>query len=293
MPWFATCIDDLFDLRLSTGTVQACWERTAQAVAEPMREIERTLQQAPSAHFDETGWRQWGKRCWLWVVSTVACTWFMVHPRRGAEVLQKLFPNGFPGTVHSDRWVVCTTLFDADQRQLCWSHLGRDLQAIIDGQGPAATRAATLREGEAAMFHAWHDFKAGRCNREALQAATAIFREQLRAFCEEGVAQKTDDLLRKLGKGLLPLWPAVFRFLDIDGVEPTNNHAEQVLRQGVILRKLSQGTRSDRGSLFLSRLLSTATTCRQQGLDVLDYVTEALTCAGKGIPPPPLLRSGD
>ncbi|MBI5596638.1 MAG: IS66 family transposase [Elusimicrobia bacterium] len=286
-------VADLFDLRLSTGTVQACWEQTAAAVAEPMDAIERALQRATAACFDETGWRQWGKRCWLWVVTTAACTWFMVHPRRGVEALRRLFPNGFTGTVHSDRWVVYTTLFSADQRQLCWSHLGRDLQAIIDRQGPAASRTATIREGEAAMFHAWQAFKDDQGDRAVLQGTTAPFREQFRSFCEDGAAQKADDLWRKLGKGLLPLWPAVFRFLDVDGVQPTNNQAERAVRPGVILRKLSQGTRSDRGSLSLSRLLSVAATCRQQGIDVLNYLTEALTCLGRGIPPPPLLPAPD
>ena len=286
-------VKDLFDLSISAGTVQACWERTAAALVDPINAIEQTLQKAKVGYFDETGWKQWGKKCWLWVVTTTVCTWFMVHPRRNAEALDKLFPDGFEGTVHSDRWVVYTALFDATHRQLCWSHLGRDLQEIIDAKGAAATRTEEVRVGKAAMFHAWHAFKAGQMDRAALKGATASFRLNFRSFCKDGAAQEADALWRKLGASLIELWPAVFRFLDVDGVEPTNNHAERAIRPGVILRKLSGGTRSDVGSACVSRMLSVAATCRQQNIDVLDYLAETLTCFWRGIPPPRLIRARD
>jgi transposase len=279
---------DLFRLRLSIGTVQACWERLGEALAKPNEELEQALVAADSLHLDETGWRQWGKRCWLWVATTAAFTVFMIHPRRGADALKKWFPDGFLGTVNSDRWSAYS-YFDLARRQLCWSHLGRDLQAIIDAKGVAAPLAAKVREGEAEMYRTWHALGEGALSRQALQEAVAPFRAEFRKFCQDGRAQTADDLWQKLGRGLLDLWPAVFRFVDVEGIEPTNNAAEQAVRPGVILRKLSQGTRSDAGSLCIGRVLSVTATCHKQGRDVLDYLTAAITAHWAGIPPPPLL----
>jgi len=279
---------DLFDLRISIGTIQACWERLGHALAKPNEELEQALVEADSLHLDETGWRQWGQRRWLWVATTAAFSLFMIHPRRGADALQQWFPDGFEGTIHSDRWVAYG-FFDLLRRQLCWAHLGRDLQAIIDAKGVASEFATQIREGEQRMFRAWHDFLDGKTTQDELQATVAPFREQFRVFCEDGNAQDADDLWRKLGKSLLKLWPAVFRFIDVEGLEPTNNFAEHAVRWGVILRKLTQGTRSDMGSICVSRVLSVTATCRKQGLDILDYMTDALTAHWRGIPPPPLL----
>jgi len=222
------------------------------------------------------------------VATTAAFTLFMVHPRRGAVALRQWFPDGFEGTIHSDRWSAYS-YFDLVKRQLCWSHLGRDLQAIIDAKGVASELATRIRKGEKRMFRAWHEYLDGKTTWQGLQEAVAPFRQQFHRFCVDGNAQDADDLWRKLGKSLLKLWPAVFRFIDVEGLEPTNNFAEQAVRPSVILRKLSQGTRSDMGSLCIARVMSVTATCRKQGLDILDYMTEALAAHWHGIPPPPLL----
>jgi transposase len=278
-------VHDLFGLEIATGTVQACWERVGEALLLPVEELVDALRKATSAFLDETGWKQWGKRCWLWVATTAMFAVFMIHPRRGAEVLHKWFPEGFGGTVHSDRWVAYS-FFDTEKRQLCWSHLGRDLQGIIDSKGAGADQAEVMRRGEAWMFGAWHEHKGGRMSRAELQATTAYFREAFREYCEIGAAQKYDDDWRKLGTSMLKLWPAVFRFLDVEGLQPTNNFAEQEVRKGVLWRRSSQGTRSETGSDCVSRMLSIDATCRKQGMDVLEYLTAALMASWSGIPPP-------
>ncbi len=94
----------------------------------------------------------------MWVATTATFTLFMIHPRRGAAALKRWFPDGFEGTIHSDRWSAYS-YFDLVRRQLCWSHLGRDLQAIIDAKGAASELAVKIREGEKRMFHAWHQYR--------------------------------------------------------------------------------------------------------------------------------------
>ena len=93
---------------------------------------------------------------------------------------------------------------------------------------------------------------------------------------------------RQFANNLLKVWPALWTFTTIDGVEPTNNPAERALRGPVIHRKLSHGTRSNDGERFAERALSAAATCRQQHRSLFDYLTELLTAHTRGDPLPAL-----
>jgi transposase len=70
------------------------------------------------------------------------------------------------------------------------------------------------------------------------------------------------------------------------GIEPMNNAAERALRHAVLWRKSSGGTASGWGSRFVERVLSVAATCRQQGRNVLGFLTECFRAqqAGRGLP---------
>ena len=67
----------------------------------------------------------------------------------------------------------------------------------------------------------------------------------------------------------------LWTFLEIEGVEPTNNSAERALRQSVIQRKISHGVQSAQGAICRSRLLTVTTTLRQQGRDVWSFLEQA------------------
>ena len=76
------------------------------------------------------------------------------------------------------------------------------------------------------------------------------------------------------------------RFTLVDGVEPTNNHAERGLRGAVIYRKLSLGSQSNHGERTIERLLSASVTCRLQGRSLFAYLTDILTASIRGDPIP-------
>jgi transposase len=96
---------------------------------------------------------------------------------------------------------------------------------------------------------------------------------------------KTAATCRNLLEGEEHLWT----FLRVRGIEPTNNAAERSLRHAVLWRKSSGGTASAWGSRFVSRVLSVVATCRQQGRNVLEFLTDCF-CAGiSGGAPPSLL----
>jgi len=284
----AEMLDDLFGVKWSKATIQAAWARAASALKKPVEALEAALAEQAAVFLDETGWKQQRVKHWMWVAVAEHFTVFAIHRRRGRKQLEKWFKDGFRGFAHSDRWSAYS-LFKPHRRQLCWSHLGRDLQAIIEAAQAGAGRAKAMRVGEKQMFRSWHRFKAGVIDRPGLKAETATFVSDFRAFCEAGAAQTADDKWRKLGKSLLKLWPAVFNFLTVEGLEPTNNAAERALRGAVIWRRTSQGTRTDEGSQLVGWMLSAVATCRQQHWDILDFLTAALRAHLSGRDPPDLL----
>ena len=77
-----------------------------------------------------------------------------------------------------------------------------------------------------------------------------------------------------------------------EGVEPTNNHAERLLRRGVLWRKNAFGSHSEAGCRFVERMLTVVQTRRLQGRSVLDYLYEALVAHRNRLPAPSLLATG-
>ena len=93
---------------------------------------------------------------------------------------------------------------------------------------------------------------------------------------------------RQFANNLLKVWPALWTFVTVERVEPTNNPAERALRAPVIHRKVSLGTQSEPGERFAERALSAAATCRQQGRSLFTYLSELIVAHTRGDPFPAL-----
>ena len=118
-------------------------------------------------------------------------------------------------------------------------------------------------------------------------SASARSRQSSRALLEEAARKSARNRRhRPFAKNLLKLWPALWTFSEIDGVEPTNNHAERGLRGAVIYRKLSLGSQSERGERTIERLLSASLTCRLQRRSLFTYLADVLTAQARGDPTP-------
>ena len=138
------------------------------------------------------------------------------------------------------------------------------------------------------LFTAWHQYRAGALDRRQLQAAMQPVQAAFGALLDTGMTG-ADPHAATLCRALGRLWPALWTFLDEEGVEPTNNAAERALRPAVLWRQGSFGTRSAGGARFVERLLTVTATCHQQRRSVLDYLTAVCTAAQLRQPLPPLL----
>lgn len=298
-----------YGLAMSTGTIQDIIERVAKACEKPVMELKAAINNAPVANADETGHAHQGggakgKRHWLWVAVTLWGAIYATAADRGAEGLAMILNKDFKGVVGCDRWRPYESCF-GENRQLCWAHLKREGQSAVDraevmlkseDEAVRARGEALLAWGQVflklykAMFTSWHRFENGEYGRPGLRGAMVGHQTDFRALFERGLPHE-DKLVRRLCKDLLrPVqWGALWTFVTKEGVEPTNNPAEQAMRQPVLLRRKSGGTRSKTGMKALATLLSVVETCRRQSRAVIDYFEAVIRSQRLGTPPPSLL----
>ncbi len=283
----AQCLGDLFGADLAVGSISAVEQQVSAALEPVVAEARTAAQRAAVANLDETGWRQGRRRAWLWTMVTPLLTIFQIDRTRKGEVARSLLGPDWQGVVGSDRFSGYRWL-DVTQRQVCWAHLKRDFQKLVDwgpGPRPIGRRLLAL---EAEVFGWWGRFRAGEVERAELERAVGRLAAEMEAVLAEGAA-RGHPVAQPLCRDLLTLWPALWSFLLVDGVEPTNNAAEQALRPAVLWRKGSFGTHSDAGSRFAERLLTVSATCRQQRRSLFAFLVAALTAAHCGQPAPSLL----
>jgi transposase len=212
---------------------------------------------------------------------------FMVLATRGRAGAQTLLGTTFAGIVGSDRWGGYTWVAPL-RRQLCWAHLLRDFAAFVERGGEPARVGQALLAGSAQILNLWHRVRDGTLPRAAFVRAMVPLQAQVEALLAEGTTLEHAKT-RRACQNILKLTPALWTFVTVEGVDPTNNAAERALRRAVVWRRRSFGTQSVAGSRFAERLLTVVTTLRQQERDVLDYLTAACTAAVCGQPAPSLL----
>jgi transposase len=262
--------------------------QVSDALATPYTEAGQAVQEAATKNVDETGWKQRGKRQWLWAAATATIAFFSIHRLRGEEGLLKLLGGKLFGIFSTDRWAVYGKRLVTRLRQICWAHLLRDFQKLIDRGGREGKLGEKLKERASWIFPAWKDFKAGGIDRETLKWCLRSVRKDIRLLLEEGVRLRGTKAA-VFCQNLLDVEPALWTFSREDGVEPTNNHAERILRRGVLWRKNCFGSASERGSQFVERMMTVVQSLRLQKRPIFDFLVEALKAHRLGGQAPSIL----
>ncbi len=282
-------LSDVLGVELAVGSISKAEAIVSESLAPAVEEAREYVRAQPSANLDETGWREAAQQAWLWIATTTLVAVFTVSRSRGSQVAKELVGEHFQGIVSSDRWSAYTWI-PLEQRQICWAHLKRDFKALSELEGPGAAIGAGLLAETARMFDWWARVRNGTLPREVFQRRMRAVKRKVGEFLVEGEVcpdGKVAGVCLKIRSVETALWT----FVDVKGIEPTNNLAERDLRRAVLWRKSCFGTDSETGSRYAERILTTTKTLRKQNRHVLEFLTQSVEAAIRGVPGPSLLPS--
>lgn len=294
---------DLFSITMALGTVNALRQEASLAIEQSVEQAQEYVKSQPIINADETSFKQansdennpTNSKAWLWVAVTELVTVFRVTLSRGQSAAQLLLGTVLSAILITDRWNGYNC-FPITQRQLCWAHLKRDFTKISQREGKAGEIGSQLLELEAELFTYWHKVRDKTLTREAFTLKALEIRQKVKLLLEMGASyqpKKSEKsalaLTSRTCRELLKLEPAMWLFVRVEGVEPTNNTAERAIRPAVLWRKNSFGTHSLNGSLFVARIFTVVLTLRSQNKNILDFIVDSCQAFRYGKPAPSLL----
>ena len=263
----------ILNFHISLGAIQNVIDRVSQAVEPHYDALGNKIRSSRKAHIDETSFPRNGDLEWLWVMANDEEAFFKIHPNRSKEAFKALVEK-WNGILISDDYGVYQKW--ASKRQTCLAHLIRRAKGLRDRKDP-----------DIARFGAWCTSELQRLCQMAKEPPTQgewnAFYARLCRLIGLYRDEKNDAgrMARRLDKEI----ESLFVFLDESGVDPTNNHAERMLRYAVIWRNRSQGTSSAKGQRWVERILSLRHTCRLRARKLYPVLVDAVQCFFKELNP--------
>jgi transposase len=277
----------LFEVPLSLGTVCNMEREVSEALAPAYQEAKDAMAEATVKHVDETGWKEAGRKRWMWVAATASVVVFLIHAHRNLKALKRLVGDGMKGILCSDRWKVYDW-WPVIRRQVCWAHLKRNFEKKVEKGGKGARIATACLDVQRRVFELWHLFKEGKCTRAEMDERAIPLSMELNEYLRIG-ARGRDKKFSRFCKRILKVSPSLWTFVVEEGVEPTNNHAERVLRRAVLWRRKSFGCHSPAGCRFVERTLTTIQSLRLEKRPILEFIVESVQAHRDGTKPPQLV----
>jgi transposase len=269
----ALFLEQILNQPCSPGWVVKLQNQATGAVRPAYEELVAALPAELVVGMDETPTQEAGRKSWLWAAVARRFTTFAVRPSREGTAVSEWLGNEFAGVVTCDR---AKMYWRVPQLQWCWAHLKRDFQALVDdGRGKVKRLGHDLLRPTREMFRLWARYRDGTLTRLGWKRLMHPVCREIEALLLRGVFSGERRLTGMCGE-LYDHRHWLWTFLNVEGVEPTNNASERALRHAVIWRKLSFGTQSAAGSRFIETMLTVIETCRQQARNVFDFLTHAV-----------------
>ena len=249
---------------ISLGAIQKVIDRATKAIKPHYEACAHKARTSEVNHIDETPWFKGGKLNWLWVMTNPVVAFFMIHTNRSREAFEKLIGT-WCGILVSDDYRIYRSW--VNKRQTCLAHLirtacglaQRDVPELAScGKWAAKELECLVRMAKAPpTIGEWRAFFARLCR------LIALYRD-----CKSEAGTLVRRLEDEMG--------SLFLFLTEEGVGPTNNFGERMIRFAVLWRKRSQGTKSEKGNRWVERILSLRQTCRLHGKSTFDVLVDAM-----------------
>jgi transposase len=254
-------LTDLYQLKISEGEIVHILKQLVIAYGDYYKILEKTVKRARVKHTDSTGWRINGKNYFVWVFIAAGIVIYKVRKRNNHKVALALFGKKQKDKVLVvDRHSAFRTLAKKAgfQLQLCWSHILDDSKGLAKNFG---------REGKYVHMNLKEIYGISTKIVEGtpeivdqLKAEVLMLHE--RKYSHPTVRKFVNSICKRDIENL-------FRFVTDKEIDPTNNISERELRHIVIIRKISNGSRSTRGANATAMLLSIIQSLRRRKKDVM------------------------
>ena len=189
------------------------------------------LADQPQVHMDESPTKEADQKAWLWTAVAPLFAVFGIFPSRAATAIGHLLGEAYAGIVNCDR---AKMYWRIKHLQWCWAHLKRDFQALIDHPDRQVKRLGhDLMRQVKLVFQHWWDHRSGKISRKTFQERMVPVRAEVDGLLLRGIFSGNDRLMGMCNE-LYDHREWLWTFVDQEGVEPTNNTAERVLRHAVI-----------------------------------------------------------
>jgi hypothetical protein len=271
-PKISSILNTFFGQQISTSGLSKHVIRISKIMADVYAEILGDIKKSGILQADETGWRVNGKNWWLWVFGTTSSAYYTIDKSRGKNVVRRILGEIFIGVLVVDGW--SAYLFLDCEQQSCMAHLLRKIRKLHAAFPKLRSVRAfyvkfrkILRDGE-------------RLQGQRGQLGEEVFGRRLKKLhnrLDELVKwENPNDILAEIIKKVVRQRPRILTFVKHKDVPCHNNYAEYLIRVGVLKRKVSFGSKSQKGAEAYAVLLSIYTTCRLRKISFVDFMKASL-----------------
>lgn len=247
-----------FAFKITPASVNSVVKRAADAASAEYEQLKLRIRNAAKVHADETSFSVLGINYWLWIFRTDNDILFVIRNSRGQNVLREILGEDYSGILVCDCWRVYDFLVKA-LIQRCWAHLLRKSKALVTVPGRHFNERLHLMFKEINAFNESNPAEPQRIEKyvKMTRELHSVIEYYKRYDEVKPVVTYIDNHLEQ--------WFTCVRCPD---VEPTNNLAEQGIRESVLYRKIIGAFRSVEGAGYYERLASLFATWQLKGLDV-------------------------
>jgi transposase len=281
-------VEAVFNIKLSDGLLAKLICKVSASLDKAYQELAFLLPNEPCLNVDETGHKNNGEPMWTWCFRASLFTLFKIDPSRGSDVLIGTLGTEFDGILGCD-------YFSAYRKymkdfgvlvQFCLAHFLRDVRFLVEHPNTRnqayGRRVLERMRNLFGVIHRRDEYTKAGFQIELQNAGDLLAAEVLWRVPDTAEAQNLAERFRKHGDSYL-------RFITTPGIEPTNNLAEQAIRFVVLDRKVTQGTRGEKGQRWLERIWTVMATCAQTGQNVFTFLHESISAYFADQPNPSLV----
>ena len=255
-----TSIQRQHNLELTHPTILNIIQRVVKSVQSAFEQIKAIIRTFFNIYIDETSIKVAGKTFWIWIFTTITTTLFVIRKSRHCKVVEEVLGENFEGVINCDGWKTYRTYHDKNGKvriQRCWAHPLREIKALAEKYSEVTPLFKWFQK---IFIKVCQARESGKPNyiRERLKEK---YEKELQDWLDVAKPYKELKTFRTKIETGFENW---FTCIIYPEVEPTNNRAERMLREQVILRKITGTLRNEKGTTANEVMMSLITTWKQQ-----------------------------